>query len=127
MSSRWTMHDPVANTTYTFDRNPREMTTPHLPQSTTPMGTTIDGLTRAARSQATPIEWTFTGDLRTKEQHDALKTWAEKQNRIQVKDHFDRVWEVMPIQFDATELRPRATVPWRYSYRMRTMLYRRVS
>lgn len=125
--SRWTLYDPTLATTWTFERNPREMTTPHLPNQTTGMSTTVDLLTRVERRHPVPVEWTFTGDIRSQTQHDALRTWATKDHRVHVKDHHDRVFEVMFIQFDAQEQRPTARIPWRFTYRMRALLYRRVS
>lgn len=124
---RWVFTDPTTAETYTFPRNPNGMTSPYLPQVTTPMARTIDGRARAARALAVPVEWSFKGDIRTQAHHDALAAWAAKDHRVHVTDHLARTWEVMLTQFDADEQRPRLSTPWRFTYQMRALIYRRIT
>ena len=124
--SRWTFTDLTTSEVYTFERNPREMTSPHLPQGTVALPMTVDTRNRATRSLPTPTEWSFTGDIRTEAQHEALRTWAKRTSFVKVTDHLGRQWKVQLVQFDVAEQRPTARQAWRFTYRMRTLLFGRM-
>ena len=126
---RWTFTDLTTDPdeVYVFERNPREMTTPYNPRNTQALVTPVDGRARAVRGRPRPGEWSFTGDIRTQSFHDALLTWVKKDHRIQVTDHLDRVWEVLLLQFDTIEQRPRQITPWRLTYTIKALVYRRVA
>lgn len=125
--SRWTFTDLTTSEVYTFPRNPRLMTTPHLARATTPLAGCIDTRTRSARRHDNPMEWSFTGDIRTEAHHAALRDWAKRSTFIQVTDHLDRAWKVQMVQFDVTEQRPTQRQAWRFTYRMRTLLFGRIT
>lgn len=121
--TRWTFTDPVAGDTHIFERNPREMTTPYLPQETTAMAQTADGLTRAHRVSRKPSAWSFTGDIRTQAHHDALLDWSKRPNRIHVADHLGRTFEILPVGLDVQEQRPNKHTDWRFTYTFKTLMY----
>jgi hypothetical protein len=112
---------------YVFERNPREMSSPYGDRGTTVMATPVDGRARAARGRTPPAEWSFVGDIRTKSHYDALLAWAGKGNRIHLRDHLSRTWEIAVTAFEPTEQRPTRKTSWRATYTMRALVFRRVS
>jgi len=97
---RWKFHDPFTGETYFFEMNPNAMSTPYLTQSTTSAGRSpISGAIVAIRLTQPPIEWTFSGNIRTQSFQDALTYWFEKSNKVFLTDHIGRRWIVMPESF----------------------------
>lgn len=123
--TRWTFTDVTTDPdqTYQFERNPREMTSPYPPRGSTPLATTVDGLARVVRRRTSPVEWTFTGDVRTQTQYDALAAWCAKDHRVRVADHLGRTWDALLLEFNPTEQRPTRRTAWRFSYQIRALVY----
>jgi hypothetical protein len=124
---KWRLRDPGDGSTWTFERNPKQMSTPHLPQQTTQMAVARDGLTRTYRQHAVASDFSFGGDIRTQSQYDQLQLWVAKGRRIEVRDHLNRTWDVLPLQLDVEEQRPSQTVAWKYTYTVKALVYGQVS
>lgn len=128
MAHRWELRDPATSETWTFPLNPNRMTSPHAPRSLTIMATapsqaaqTMQG--RVIENNQDPYEWTFSGRIRTQEHHDELYRWSRKVGRLELTDHFDRVWSIRMIQFIPDEKRPSQRAPWRFEYDVKTLNY----
>lgn len=124
---RWVFTDPVTSAVYTVPRNPREMTSPYPPRNTQVMANAIDGRARVVRTFTVPMEWEFVGDIRSEAHYGALLAWSAKDYRVRITDHFNRTWEVLLTQFDPTEEKPSTHLSWKFNYRMRGLVYRRIS
>lgn len=126
--SRWTFYDPVALDTYVFVKNPSKMTTIEPKHRTTAVPISpVDSLRRATRLPDLPFQWSFTGRLRSKTEHDTFVNWAGRQNRIRVTDHLGRVHEVLPKLFGPTPLERLGTPnPWLMDYTFETLYIRRI-
>lgn len=119
---RWTMFDPTTSTTYTFERNPNEMSSPFPARNLQPLATTaVSGRPIVFEGSSQPYEWSFGGDAVTKAQYEALRTWSEKKGYVYVSDHYGRVIPVLMTKFDPTPKRAVGKY-WRHTYRMTTLI-----
>ena len=135
---RWQFHDSHESESWTLPMNPNAMTSPHAMRQYK-YGHGVDrGLNRIRVFELPhdPISWEFSGYIRTKQHHDELRRWADKQHEIEITDHLDRTFEVI-IQHYAPEDRVIGEVPlssslsderrWRMRYKMTALILRRVS
>ena len=120
--------DPTDGSTYVFPQNPNKMTSPYVQHSTTMMPySPVDNRTRTWRTPQKPYEWQFAGNIRHKDFYDALVAWYVKNRRLHVTDHFGRTWDVQIVNVELTPQRCSRTVPWRYSYTVKTLMYGRLA
>lgn len=116
---RWVLTDPLdtnANTnTYTFPRNPSEMTSVFAPQSidehTSGRGTQI-----LIAGDLTPQTWTFSGTFLHKSEIDTLHGWIYRRKRyVYLTDHFGRK---ITLVFQGMEATPkqRSGYYWSHDY-----------
>jgi hypothetical protein len=132
---RWVLDDPDGET-YTFPFNPNRMDTPHRMDNLTPTARSwnapneaqVDhGVARVIQGKRIPLEWSFSGVLRTQAHYRALVRFHHLRKRINVTDHFGRTWEVLIQGIEWQERRPSAHADWRFAYTVNCLLYRRVS
>ncbi|NUS01910.1 MAG: hypothetical protein HOV97_05025 [Nonomuraea sp.] len=133
MTQRWTFTDPVGGTSWTTPINPNQASSPFptrslqlAPSNWADVGRGLQRL-RVFEAPPQPVEWQFGGVLRTKEHHDALRSWAKKSNEIRVSDHLGRTFEVIIKSFRPVERRPTPTVSWRMTYTVTALVLRRVA
>lgn len=121
MRVRWKFVD--GGTTYTFEQNPREMSSPYAPHTTEarPRGA-IDSRYRPSRQPRQPHQWTFSGGIRSKAFYDQLVLWLNKPGRFTVIDHFGRQFTVRIVSFEATPKRSR-NVEWRFEYTITALVF----
>lgn len=121
---RWKFKDLKTNEVWTVPLNPDNMTSPY-PQrkyvynSTTagPAGTTV---THEAHSD--PVSWQFSGQILDRDHFDKLLYWSRKKNRIQITDHYGRIFIVLLDQFNVLPKRAYGK-PWRHTYTMTASVY----
>lgn len=133
MVHRWQLHDPSTSETYVFQRNPNKMTSPHPKKATTIFSRNFNfvdeklGVGRVIQFRQEPYEWQFSGDIRTEAQYEDLRDWTRRVGRLELTDHFLRVWEVRFDSVEIDELRPRKTNYWRFGYTAKAIIYGRIS
>lgn len=121
MSYRWHFFDPATDEAWDITINPNQMSSPFEQKN-------VETLWEATRTAGrTAREWTFGGIIRGKAMYDELVRWFDKPGLIQLRDHFQRTWEVMLVELDEKELRPGATESWKFTYTARVYVTRRVS
>ena len=113
---RWTLSDGV--TTYTFFRNPKEMSSPYptWTRSSSPSGIRPD---RPMGRQQNPsaTEWSFKGRCYSQQQYDDLLLWCSKDEPLTLTDHLARSFTVIIAGFSPTDRRSRDLVKWDYEIR----------
>lgn len=111
---RWLFDDGTNQ--YRVPINPNRMSSP-FPTKSLEVLTNVRGRHRTLRrSSLTPHEWTFSGVIRDIDHHDALVTWSQKQIPFTITDHLGRVFNVVPVRFNATEKRPSARITDKFDY-----------
>lgn len=91
---RWVIRDPYdtnpATNTYTFPRNPREMSSIY-PDRTINVATSTHGRVILTEGTTPPKQFTFAGPVLEKSHFDALRKWSyEHRRRLIITDHFGR-------------------------------------
>lgn len=128
MTVRWTFTDLTTSEVWQLTYNPNTMTSPHAMRNTlTSQRSPIDGHVRALRQQPTPKDWSFGGVIRSEEHYETLLEWVDRGHLVHLADHLGRVFLIRLIQFIPAERRPMLNVPWRFTYEMKAVVYRRVS
>lgn len=129
---RWRLRDPSTGELWEFPHNPNKMTSPHRPRSIDifvtpplydPAVEARGGMTRVYEHNAAPYEWTFSGWIRDQEQYDQLIYWTRKVHRVQLVDHFNRVWWIRFKEFDPDEKRPSHRSDWKFDYEVKATMY----
>lgn len=126
---RWVFSDPVTSESWTMPINPDSATSPH-PTKTIKTAFGVrrgNDRFRTILNPPTPVEWQWSGAIRSKAHHDQLLAWAERPGLVHVADHLGRTWEVIFSKFDPTDRRPTPNTPWRQRYTMTALILRRVS
>lgn len=131
---RWIWYDPRLDETWSMDRNPDQMTTPHPPKNSTIFSRSIGGLnsigngvSRVLQFRQTPFEWQFSGNIRTQAAHDLLMSWVKRSNRLHITDHLDRTWEVRIDACDVEEQRQSHSNAWKFRYTVKANIYGQIS
>lgn len=130
---RWRLVDPSTGETWVFPRNPNKMTSPNEPKATTVFARNFNfaddkqGVSRVLQHHRNPYDWQFSGDIRTQAHYEALRDWARRVERLQLRDHFNRTWLIRFDSVELEELKPNARTPWRYSYTAKALIYGRLS
>jgi hypothetical protein len=120
---RWKFSDPDdAGTFYRFPWNPNRMSSPYRPKQFDPAVNRFGPARVLQKGRNAPYEWSFSGRIREQAFHDALLSWSQWTRPFWITDHLGRVWTVMPVRFDITELKPSAHVPDRYDYTFTTFV-----
>lgn len=126
---RWRFRDPSNGDVWDFTINPDQMTSPTKEKNvrhTLGVGTEY-GRFATVQAAPRPREWTFSGVIRSKQQHDILESWYERTGVLHVTDHLSRTFEVMLQGFEVSERKPTKAVTWRLRYTMKTLLLRQLS
>lgn len=128
---RWVLTDVATSATWTMQRNPNHMTSPHGPRNTTifsrSYGSSEASVARVLAFRQQPYEWAFGGDVRSEEMYLDLIEWTKKVGLLHVTDHFARTWEIRVTSLDLNEQKPTFRHPFRYEYTVKAVLYRQVS
>jgi hypothetical protein len=126
-TTRWVLTDTVTAETWTMPINPDSMSSP-LQGRTLKFGYgyRLDPRVRAFSGQREPVEWEWSGVIRSKSHYDALVAWAEKSVAVDVTDHLGRTFRVFLTEFNPTDRRPTPRVSWRLRYAMKALILERV-
>ncbi len=87
---------------------------------------TNTGPVRVTQGKRQPLEWTFSGNIRSREHYMAMRKWSHKHYRIIVVDHFGRQWSIQLQGVQYEEQRPNPRNAWRFRYVAHCTLYGRV-
>lgn len=130
---RWSIHDPWTGETWVFPMNPNRMTSPHPAKSSTIFSRNANqvddttGISRVLQQRQSPYEWQFSGVIRTQQHYESLRDWARRLERLELKDHFGRIWSVRFDSVDINEQRDTARNPWRFEYTAKAIVYGRLA
>lgn len=126
MTQRWQLVDPLAvKPTYTFERNPNKITSTQddLKLDTQALAPTATAEVLGIKQTEAPFQWSFSGTLDTQAMHDALLSWSQINQVVQVIDDLGRTFNVLPTEFNVTERMPTPHKPWRFEYEFKTLLF----
>lgn len=128
----WTLHDPEANETWVFPRNPNTMTSPFAPKNTQffprrPAAAQWVATSRVLQYRRQPFEWSFGGSIRTEAHWAELKRWCRKSSRLIVTDHLNRSWEIRILSPEFEERQQTARLTHRYRYTVKAIIYGQVT
>lgn len=113
---RWRFDDPSTLETYTFAINPNEGGTPTRQKQFQYQSTAApDGKTIVFEGRDQPKKITFSGVLTDEAHYDALNTWFDHQNQIQLTDDLQRSFYIVIESLTMTRKRS-ATTPWKHDY-----------
>ena len=115
MTVRWTVSDGVD--TYTFEINPKEMTSPHGVYTRESLPAAVNGTSVRVQETKTPkaVEWSFSGRIYTQQQYDNLLEWTDKGEILTLTDHLGRSAQVIFTAFKPSDYRrPATTIRWDY-------------
>lgn len=116
--TRWQFVTLDGTDSFTFEQNPKKMTSPYRPKNIVVSTTTaVDGQALLVEAQTKPTDWTFQGALLTQTMHDAMVTWVNKRERIYLYDHYSRQMIVYLTQYD-WQPRNSTNWPWAADYTM---------
>lgn len=103
---------------YTFEINPKEMSSPFAPRVTQTHISRILQRTLVFRSANTTHRMTFSGLLRSRDQEMQLRKYAAYQGTVQLTDHFGRIWSVVIESLQVNEQRPSPRHSYKATYTM---------
>ena len=135
-TGRWSFTDPLTSDYWEFPINPNAMDPPHRALNLTPgaRNATVPtqemkntGVARVLQGKRQPLEWTFAGNIRTRDQYMQLRHWTHKRRRILVTDHFGRTWSILLQNLTYTEQRPTPRAGWKFTYVAHCIMYGRIS
>lgn len=128
MTTRWVLLDTVTAATWTMPLNPDSMSSP-FPRRNLKFshGWRADQRVRAFSGAREPIEWEWSGVIRSKSHYDSLVEWAEKSVAVDVTDHLGRTFRVFLTEFNPLDRRPTPRVEWRLRYTMKALILERVA
>jgi hypothetical protein len=124
---RWQFHDPATGETWSPPINPDSMTSPEVQRDyrfaygVRPAQQRVKSIEQNPR----PVDWTFSGVVRTQAHHDALVDWSRR-SAIHITDHLSRKWEAYPSEVRFEERKSTRT-DWRLRYELRALLTRRIA
>jgi len=113
----WTFTDLTTSAVYTFPHNPREMGTPYSQR----LLVTHPGSSATTKQPAQYPEWTFAGRSRGQTMHDSLSDWMRRSHRIEVCDHLERIFTILPIGIEFSDRRS-GREPWLLDYTAKALL-----
>lgn len=118
---RWILTDPVTLATWTMPINPDQMTSPHPRKDLTHTRGAGDADAVSMKAPAQPVDWSWSGVIRSQAHYDVLLVWARKTYPIKVTDHLGRTWLVVIKKFTPAERRPTAVTALRMRYTVQTL------
>ncbi len=118
---RWVLVDPydtnTSTNTYTFPRNPAEMTSVYPERAVSALATT-GGKVLLHEGVTPPKQFTFSGPVLDKQQFLDLQTWVyTKKRRLNLTDHFGRVISCVRTSVDLVPKR-RANIYYSHDYQV---------
>jgi hypothetical protein len=114
---RWVIVDPYdanpTTNTYTFPRNPAEMSSVYPERAVSSLATT-NGKVLLYEGTTPPKQFTFGGPVLDKQQFLDLQTWVySKKRRLNLTDHYGRV---ISCVLTAVDLVPKRRINYYYSH-----------
>lgn len=123
---RWQLLEVSTGDTYTVEVNPNQMGNYNFSKNLR-FSLHGDGRVRGLQTRREPSDWSFSGVLQRKSQHDALVDWAKRRGKIRVTDHLGRTFEAMVKNIDMRDRRSLTNGAYRFRYTFNTLLLRRLS
>lgn len=124
---RWVLRDTSTGAQWTMPINPDSMSSPFSARNMKYAGGWAkDRRLRAIAGARAPVEWEWSGAIRSKSHYDRLVEWAEKSVAVDVTDHLGRTFRVYLVEFTPTDRRPTPRVSWRFRYTMKALILERV-
>lgn len=113
---RWTIYDPISNTTTAFEVNPSEGGTPSYKKTINYKSTSApNGKVVVFEGRDEPLTIKFTGTILYQTQYTQFLTWYNNRHQVQVTDDLGRQFWIYFTSFDATRKRA-IHHPWRHDY-----------
>lgn len=122
--SRWKLETLDGSDSYTFGMSPNEQDSP-VPNREVTWDFNPGLGWSGKRAGRLPKQWSFSGILRTQEQYEALRDWANKRVKIRLTDDRGDSFIVRLLEFEPTQRAAarNVNVPYRMTYTMRGLLY----
>lgn len=122
MQQMWKMKDLVTNEEYVFPINPNQMNPPFNAKNLN----VFPGLDyRTVKAPPVPGEWNFGGVCRGEDMHDALVDWSSRGHLLEITDHLNRTFRVLPSRIEMADKRSRHE-PWKFTYTISGLLVEQV-
>lgn len=113
---RWTLFDPVLNTTLTFPMNPNEGSLPQREKNFTMEHTTApDGKFIAFEGAEAPVNFNFSGTLLDQDGYTFMVTWFNKKYQLRLTDDLGNQYWVYLKRFSPKRKRA-VHSPWAFEY-----------
>jgi hypothetical protein len=112
----WIFEDESSSEIYELECNPNEAQMPSI-QKTFSTSYSTAGRPIIFQGRDPVKQISFSGQLLTKEQYDALRLWVKKQKQIKITDDLGRVYWVYLKEFNPSR-RPALNYPWLHDFSM---------
>lgn len=134
--NRWKWHDHYSNEHWEMPINPNSQTSPHRAKgiqmfarnpTPTPNPEFDQGYARAWAQKIVPLEWSFSGVIRSYDFYRDFLHWRAKKHKVEVEDDLGRHFHVHVLDLELKEDYPapgRVAYTWRYTYTCKTLLHR---
>lgn len=119
-TTRWVLHDPITDETWTMPINPNAMTPIIKRRDVRHTASRWGTLTQQMPRREEALEWS--GVIRSQTHYDELVTWAMKRNAVEVTDHVGRTFRIYITDFEPTDRAPIPRAPKRWRYTMKSKL-----
>lgn len=123
---RWRFQDMLTNEVHTVEINPNQMGNFVFPKAFD-FGSYAGGRMLGVRQNRQPLDWPFSGVVRTETHHDALIDWQRRPGKVRITDHLGRTFEAMIQSLDLKDRRPTGDNTWRFTYTFNCLLLRRIT
>lgn len=124
MAARWSFVTLDGVQTYNFPINPNDQSSP-VPSRSVSWSQELGGAYTGTRDGRLPHPWSFSGVLRTPEQHAAFVEWVRKRTKIRLTTDLGQRYVVRLLTFKPTQAagaRARL-VPWRHTYTIDCLIF----
>lgn len=121
---KWKFTDLQNATTYVFDVNPNQMSSPVPIRDIQWEHDRVAGYT-GRRAGRQPHPWSFSGVIRSPEQYAAFLTWLGKRKKIRVTTDLGQEYIVRLLRFKPKQEAGARNqhAPWRHTYTMECLIF----
>lgn len=127
MVQRWTLATLDNSSSYVFEINPNAQTSPLPAPKIDWSYINFQGDTHGftgLRKGRQPVEWSFSGVIRSQAQYDALLTWVASKTKLVLTTDLP---ERLVVRLKGLQLQrkgpQRTNVPWRHTYTVKALVY----
>lgn len=120
---RWTFTTLDGLSSYIVPINPNQAESPLREQALSWFLDSASGFT-GMRSKRQPVQWSFSGVIRSQQHYEALMLWARKREKVRILTDLDELLVVRITGFKPERKGPpRRGVEWRHTYRVDALIF----